>query len=80
MGVLRETLEAARSVSNSPHSAPLHAAFRQGVKELGAQLGKAFPDTPTIDEPGQIAMPTQALVTRQMTGQDQTKNQVEMDR
>ena len=78
--MLRQALEAARAVSDSPHAAPLHAAFRQGVKELGDQLGKALPDTPTVEEPGQVARPTQALVTRQMTGQEQTSRQVEMDR
>lgn len=62
-------LDAARAVSDSPGAAPLHAAYRGGLKDLQDAILPAFPDSmKTREEPGAIGTPTQQLVTEQMTG------------
>lgn len=58
-------------------SGALQAFLRQGVKELGVVLGKATPETPQVDEPGQLWSVTPQLATEQMTGRQVN---LEMDR
>jgi hypothetical protein len=61
-------VDGARAVSNSPGAAPLHALMRQGADEI-AQILPAFPDSVrSVPESGQILEPTQALVTKEITG------------
>jgi hypothetical protein len=61
-------VDGARAVSNSPGAAPLHALVRQGADEI-AQILPAFPDSMrTQPEAGQILEPTQAIVTKEITG------------
>lgn len=62
-------LEMVRDVSNSAGAAPLHAAFRLGLKELQDNIGVMSPGQGR-DEPGSIANPTSQLVTEQMNGNE----------
>jgi hypothetical protein len=58
-----------RNISNSPGAAPLHAAWRGGLKDLQDAVITAFPDSAKArEEPGSIASPTPQLVTENMTG------------
>lgn len=58
-----------RDLSNSPGAAPLHAAWRGGLKDLQDALIPAFPESMKArEEPGSIASPTPQLVTESMTG------------
>ena len=69
----------AREYSDSAHAAPLHAAWRGGLKDLQAALIPAFPDSmQTREEPGAIASPTQALVTEQMKATPQKEMEYEL--
>lgn len=62
--------ETAKSISDSPHMAPIHALLRQGADEV-AQLLPAFHDSVrTQPEAGQLLEPTPQLVTEQMTGRN----------
>jgi hypothetical protein len=58
-----------RAVSNHTGAAPIHAAIRQGAREL-APLLQAFPDSNVraTEEQGNIFSPTPQLVTQQITG------------
>jgi hypothetical protein len=57
-----------RDISNDPGAAPLHAAWRGGLKDL-QEIIPAFPDSLKIrEEPGSIASPTPQLITEGMTG------------
>jgi len=61
-------VDGARAISNSPGAAPLHAIVRQGADEI-AQILPAFPDSvKSVPESGQLLEPTQALVTKEITG------------
>jgi hypothetical protein len=63
---LRATIQA---IANDPGAAPLWAAFRQGVHELGAAFGKALPDSIQVDEPGSHGTaPTQMEVFDEKKG------------
>lgn len=68
---MRWALASVRAVSDSPHAAPLHAAWRGGLKDLQDAVMPAFPDAQKArEEPGGIASPTPQLVTAQLTGRD----------
>lgn len=68
---MRDALASVRAVSDSPGAAPLHAAWRGGLKDLQDAVMPAFPDSQKArDEPGGIASPTAALVTAQLTGRE----------
>jgi hypothetical protein len=60
-----------RDISNSHHSAPLHAFIRQGAKELSQAL-VALPDSNIrpIEEPGQIFNNTMQEVFLNKTGRE----------
>jgi hypothetical protein len=63
-------VDGARAISNSPGAAPLHALVRQGADEI-AQILPAFPDSVrSVPESGQLLEPTQALVTKEITGRN----------
>jgi hypothetical protein len=77
---LRQMRDAARAVSNSPGAAPLHAAWRGGLKDLQDAVLPAFPDSQKArEEPGGIASPTPQMVTAQLTGRD-IDREIEPDR
>ena len=68
---MNKLIEAIRSASNSPGAAPLHAAWRSGLKDLQDAVIPAFPDSlKPREEPGSIASPTPQLVTANITGQE----------
>lgn len=64
-------VEGARAVSNSHHSAALHALVRQGAREV-AQVLQAFPDSNVrpVEEAGQIFNPTPQEVFLNKTGRE----------
>lgn len=77
---MRGALASVRAVSNSPGAAPLHAAWRGGLKDLQDAVMPAFPDAQKArEEPGGIASPTPQMVTAQLTGRD-IDREVELDR
>ncbi len=54
-------------VSDSHHAAPIHAAWRGGLKDLQDAIQPAFPDSlKAREEAGGIASPTPQIVTGQM--------------
>lgn len=64
-------VQGARDMSNSHHSAALHAFVRQGAREV-AQVLQAFPDSNVrpVEEPGQIFNPTMQEVFLNKTGRE----------
>jgi hypothetical protein len=68
---MNRVLEALRAASNSHHAAPLHAAVRQGAREL-AQILPAFPDSNVkpVEEPGQMFNATPQEVFLNKTGRE----------
>jgi hypothetical protein len=65
-------LDVLRAVSNSPHTAVLHAEFRRGLKDL-QDLTVAFPDSmKSRDEANTIANPTSYIATQERLGRDIT--------
>ncbi|WP_088258695.1 hypothetical protein [Fimbriiglobus ruber] len=60
-----------QDLSNRPGAAPLHAAWRGGLKDFQDAVIPAFPDSMKArEEPGSIASPTSQLVTESMTGKN----------
>ena len=68
---LKDFVQQIRDVSNSHHTAALHAFVRQGAKELGQAL-QAFPDSNihTVEEPGQLFNPTMQEIFLNQTGRE----------
>src|SRR5688572_2066467 len=63
-------IDTARSISNSHHSAPIHAMIRQGADEI-AQVIPAFPDSVrSTPETGQMFEPTSQEVFLNKTGRE----------
>jgi hypothetical protein len=64
-------LEKLREASNSPGAAPLHAAWRAGLKDLQTVVLSPIEGTmATKEEPGGIASPTSYIITEQMKGKE----------
>lgn len=66
--VSTKPVQAARAVSESPHTGVLWAAWRQGLAELGEAFGKATPDSISVSMPGQIGQPTSQDVWHEKGG------------
>jgi hypothetical protein len=64
-------IHAARSISDSPHMAPIHAFIRQGADEI-AQALPAFPDSNIRpqSEMGQLFEITPGMATEQIKGHE----------
>lgn len=66
--VSTKPVQAARGVSDSPHTGVLWAAWRQGLQELGEAFGKATPESISVTMPGQIGQPVSQDVWQEKGG------------